>query len=76
MKPKSRTPEQDDLLRPRLTDMIDMRHELVRLEALRKVNPSIREEELENLRYRIDECAVHISHANLQLQALRLIITT
>ena len=34
MKPKSRSPEQDDLLRPRLTDMIDMRHELVRLEAL------------------------------------------
>ena len=34
MKPKSRVPEQDDLLRPRLIDMIDMRHELVRLEAL------------------------------------------
>jgi IS5 family transposase len=34
MKSKSRTPEQDDLLRPRLTDMIDLRHELVRLEAL------------------------------------------
>jgi len=34
MKPKSRAPEQDDLLRPRLTDMIDMRHVLVRLEAL------------------------------------------
>ena len=29
VKPKSRGPEQDDLLRPRLTDMIDMRHELV-----------------------------------------------
>lgn len=34
MKPKSRAPEQDDLLRPRLIDLIDMRHELVRLEAL------------------------------------------
>ena len=34
MKPKSRAPEQDDLLRPRLTAMIDMRQELVRLEAL------------------------------------------
>ncbi len=34
MKPKSRGPEQDDLLRPRLIDLIDMRHELVRLEAL------------------------------------------
>lgn len=34
MKAKPRESEQDDLLRPRLTDMIDMRHELVRLEAL------------------------------------------
>ena len=34
MKPKSRGPKQDDLLRPRLTDMIDMRHELVKLAAL------------------------------------------
>ncbi|MEZ5503745.1 MAG: hypothetical protein R3E50_14195 [Halioglobus sp.] len=50
--------------------------ELDRLEALRQVNPSIRQEELDHLRYRIEECAVHIRHANLQLQALRLIITT
>ena len=50
--------------------------ELERLEALRAVNPSIREEELDHLRYRIEECAIHIQHANLQLQALRLIITT
>lgn len=34
VKPKSRVPEQDDLLRPRLTDMIDMRDELVKLAAL------------------------------------------
>ena len=34
MKPKFRGPEQDDLLRPSLTDIINMRHELVRLEAL------------------------------------------
>jgi transposase, IS5 family len=34
MKPKSHGPQQDDLLRPRLTDMIDMRHELVKLAAL------------------------------------------
>ena len=32
MKPKLRQPEQDDLLRPRLVDLIDMRHELVKLE--------------------------------------------
>jgi ATP-dependent helicase HepA len=54
----------------------DLGAELNRLEALRKVNPSIREEELDHLRYRIEECAIHIQHANLQLQALRLIITT
>lgn len=34
MKHRDRTPEQDDLLRPRLVDMIDMRHELVKLAAL------------------------------------------
>ncbi len=50
--------------------------ELDRLEALREVNPSIRQEELDHLRYRIEECALHIQHASLQMQALRLIITT
>jgi transposase, IS5 family len=34
MKHRSRSPEQADLLRPRLVDMIDGRHELVRLAAL------------------------------------------
>ena len=34
MKPKIRRSEQDDLLRPRLVDLIDMRHELVKLETL------------------------------------------
>jgi transposase, IS5 family len=34
MKARSRVPEQDDLLRPRLSDMIDMRHELVKLADL------------------------------------------
>ena len=34
MKHRSRPPEQDDLLRPRLVDMIDLRHELVNLTAL------------------------------------------
>jgi len=50
--------------------------ELERLTALREVNPSIRQQELDHLRYLIDECAAHIRHATLQLQALRLIITT
>jgi len=34
MKHRNRTPEQEDLLRPRLVDLIDMRHELVKLAAL------------------------------------------
>jgi IS5 family transposase len=34
MKHRPRPPEQDDLLRPRLVDMIDHRHELVKLAAL------------------------------------------
>ena len=50
--------------------------ELLRLVALREVNPSIRQTEIDHLRHRVDECAIHIQHANLQLQALRLIITT
>jgi ATP-dependent helicase HepA len=50
--------------------------ELERLTKLRRVNPSIRQEELDHLSFLIDECAAHIRHANLQLQALRLIITT
>ena len=54
----------------------DLGAELSRLEALRSVNPSIRQEELDHLRHRIEECAIHIEHANLQLQALRLVITT
>ncbi len=49
--------------------------ELQRLEALKQVNPSIRQEEIDHLEYTIGECATHIHHANLQLQALRLIIT-
>ena len=34
MKHHARLPEQDDLLRPRLIEMIDLRHELVKLTAL------------------------------------------
>lgn len=34
MKHRPRLPEQDDLLRPRLVDMIDQRHALVKLAAL------------------------------------------
>ncbi|MEE4659084.1 MAG: RNA polymerase-associated protein RapA [Halieaceae bacterium] len=50
--------------------------ELARLKALREVNPSIRSDEITHLQHRIEECAAHISHANLQMQGLRLIVTT
>ncbi len=47
-----------------------------RLDDLRQINPSIRQEELDHLDYLMEECSTHIHHANLQLEALRLIITT
>jgi ATP-dependent helicase HepA len=50
--------------------------ELARLRALREINPAIRQEELDHLAWRIEQCAIHIRHATLQLQALRLIVTT
>tara|TARA_R110000823_G_scaffold130015_14_gene257985 strand:- start:4777 stop:7539 length:2763 start_codon:yes stop_codon:yes gene_type:complete len=50
--------------------------ELQRLVSLREVNPSIRQEEIDHLAYILEESAVHIRHANLQLQGLRLIIST
>lgn len=50
--------------------------ELSRLTNLRERNPSIREEELAHIAYQIEESTVHIAHANLQLQALRLVLTT
>ena len=34
MKHRPRSEEQDDLLRPRLVDMIDLRHELAKLAVL------------------------------------------
>ncbi len=34
MKHRPRPPEQDDLVRPRLVDLIDLRHELVKLAGL------------------------------------------
>ncbi|MEP5764552.1 MAG: RNA polymerase-associated protein RapA [Halieaceae bacterium] len=54
----------------------ELGEELARLQALREVNPSIRQVELDHLEYMIEECAAHISHASLQMQALRLIVTT
>ncbi len=46
-----------------------------RLEALRAINPAIRQAEIDHITHRIEECAIHITHASLQLQGLRLIIS-
>ncbi len=54
----------------------ELGEELKRLEALRAINPSIRQAELDHLAHRIEECAAHITHASLQMQGLRLIVTT
>lgn len=66
----------DVLQRAEQTMRQSLGDELVRMESLREVNPSIRTAEIDHLRYRIEECAIHIQHASLQLQALRLVITT
>jgi ATP-dependent helicase HepA len=59
---------------PRMREQLGA--ELARLQALRAINPSIRQVEIDHLGYRMEECAAHINHASLQMQALRLIITT
>ncbi len=46
-----------------------------RLEALRAINPAIRQSEIDHISHRIEECAAHITHASLQLQGLRLIVS-
>jgi len=50
--------------------------ELERLRALRRVNPSVRAEEVDFLVDTMEQCADHIRRSNLLLQGLRLIITT
>ena len=67
---------QDILGDAETTMRIDLGAELDRLTNLQMVNPSIRQEEIDHLTYRMEQCSTHIKHANLQLQALRLIITT
>ncbi len=54
----------------------ELESEHVRLKRLRQVNPSIRQEELDHVAYLMAECALHIEHASLQLEGLRLIVTT
>ncbi|WP_428772882.1 RNA polymerase-associated protein RapA [Vibrio sp.] len=50
--------------------------ELERLQALKAVNPNIRDEELEAIEQQIDQLAGYISQAQYQLDSLRLIVVT
>ncbi len=50
--------------------------EIERLEALQKINPTIRNEEITFFREQLAQGGAAIEHATLQLQALRLIVNT
>jgi len=50
--------------------------EVQRLEALQRINPSIRDEEIEFFRNQIRESSAAIARASMQLQALRIVIST
>ena len=50
--------------------------EIDRLEALRRVNPSIREEEILLFQRQIDAGLAHIERASLLLQGVRVVVTT
>ncbi|MFN2329693.1 MAG: RNA polymerase-associated protein RapA [Chromatocurvus sp.] len=49
--------------------------EIERLEALQRINPQVREDEIEHLRWQREESLRLIDRASLQLQAVRLIVT-
>ena len=50
--------------------------ELERLEALKSINPSVRQEEIGQLKQRISATQTYIEKSSLELQGLRVIITT
>nr|PMG53048.1 hypothetical protein BCU92_00820 [Vibrio cyclitrophicus] len=50
--------------------------ELERLQALKAVNPNIRDEELEVIEAQINELTGYISKAQVQLDSLRLIVVS
>ena len=49
--------------------------EIERLIALQKVNPSVRQIEIDHLKYQREETERHIRHATLQAQAIRLVVS-
>ena len=52
----------------------DRQQELSRMTALQAVNPSIRDEEIEFLKTQLEQCVAEIDAAQVQLDALRLIV--
>ncbi|MBX2807300.1 MAG: RNA polymerase-associated protein RapA [Cellvibrionaceae bacterium] len=48
--------------------------ELQRLQALRAVNPSIRQAEIDFIEHRIEACSQHTQRASLRLNAMRIVI--
>ena len=65
-----------DIIDEAKTSMIvSQQIEMTRLEALAKVNPNIRQEEIDNLKAGIEDTAHCIEHATLRLNAVRLIMS-
>ncbi len=54
--------------------LVSQQVEMTRLEALAKVNPNIRQEEVDSLKASIEDTAHCIEHATLRLNAVRLIM--
>lgn len=54
----------------------ELKQALARLEALKTVNPNIRDDELDALRDQISTLSHHIQHAQVDLDALRLIVVS
>ena len=57
-------------------ELKQLQAEIDRLEALRRVNPSIREEEILLFQRQIDAGLAHIERASLLLQGVRVVVTT
>jgi RNA polymerase recycling family C-terminal. len=54
----------------------ELQQALARLEALKTVNPNIRDDELDALREQISTLSHHIQHAQIELDALRLVVVS
>lgn len=52
----------------------NMTYELQRLQSLQKINPAIRDEEIDFIEHQMKEMAHYMSNAELQLQAIRVIV--